>query len=365
MGFYIRKSISCGPFRFNLSKSGVGLSVGVRGLRYGTGPKGNYIHMGRYGLYYRQFLHSGAKQPSANNEKPPTEAINLKAPSDLIEIESADVAQIRDSSSEELLSELNTKRKKMRIGPIVAAASIGLILIGLANTWPSWSTGLVFAIGAVAFNFARKRDQLNKTAILFYNLEEDMEKEYENFHNDMLSLASCARVWHIEASGHVQEKKYHAGASELVRRKKTFIQETEPPYVKTNISTIAIGVGRRTLHFFPDRVLVYDVNGVGAVSYCDLKLQAVKRKFIEDEPVPSDAQVLEHTWQYVNKNGGPDKRFKNNRQLPVCLYEELSFQSSTGLNELIQLSKVNVSESLIFAVNRLGSHLQKAQEHRS
>src|SRR5262245_29762733 len=29
MGFYIRKSISAGPFRFNLSRSGVGMSVGV------------------------------------------------------------------------------------------------------------------------------------------------------------------------------------------------------------------------------------------------------------------------------------------------------------------------------------------------
>ena len=32
MPFYIRKSISAGPFRFNLSRSGVGLSVGVKGF---------------------------------------------------------------------------------------------------------------------------------------------------------------------------------------------------------------------------------------------------------------------------------------------------------------------------------------------
>ena len=38
MGFYIRKSLSAGPFRFNLSKSGVGVSVGVPGFR-DSGPK--------------------------------------------------------------------------------------------------------------------------------------------------------------------------------------------------------------------------------------------------------------------------------------------------------------------------------------
>ena len=40
MGFYIRKSVKAGPFRFNLSKSGIGTSVGVRGFRVGTGLVG-------------------------------------------------------------------------------------------------------------------------------------------------------------------------------------------------------------------------------------------------------------------------------------------------------------------------------------
>jgi hypothetical protein len=35
MGFYYRKSVNLGPFRVNLSKSGVGNSVGVRGFRVG------------------------------------------------------------------------------------------------------------------------------------------------------------------------------------------------------------------------------------------------------------------------------------------------------------------------------------------
>ncbi|RVA15894.1 DUF4236 domain-containing protein, partial [Mesorhizobium sp. M7A.F.Ca.CA.002.05.1.1] len=42
MGFYVRKSISAGPFRFNFSSGGVGASVGVQGLRIGTGPRGHY-----------------------------------------------------------------------------------------------------------------------------------------------------------------------------------------------------------------------------------------------------------------------------------------------------------------------------------
>lgn len=60
MGFYVRKSLKAGPFRFNLSKSGVGVSAGVPGFRVGTGPRGNYVHVGRHGVYYRASLGSGS-----------------------------------------------------------------------------------------------------------------------------------------------------------------------------------------------------------------------------------------------------------------------------------------------------------------
>ncbi len=56
MGWYLRKSLKVGPIRFNLSKSGIGTSVGVKGLRIGSGPRGRYIHAGREGLYFRQSL---------------------------------------------------------------------------------------------------------------------------------------------------------------------------------------------------------------------------------------------------------------------------------------------------------------------
>ena len=60
MGFYIRKYFRSGPVRFNLSKSGIGTSIGIKGLRVGAGPKRKpYIHAGRKGLYYRKSLSSG------------------------------------------------------------------------------------------------------------------------------------------------------------------------------------------------------------------------------------------------------------------------------------------------------------------
>lgn len=129
MGFYLRKSVSVGPFRFNLSGSGAGLSVGIPGFRIGTGPRGNYVHLGRGGLYYRQTLPSSNPAPRAMDLIPS----GTHAP--LEEVESANAAQIVDSSSEQLLAEIREKRQKMRVAPFAIVASLALLFF-VASTWP-------------------------------------------------------------------------------------------------------------------------------------------------------------------------------------------------------------------------------------
>src|SRR5438045_1824443 len=123
MGFYLRKSLSVGPFRFNLSKSGIGVSTGIKGFRVGTGPRGNYVHMGRGGIYFRQTIPSPVDRriPSVVPQQRPSN-IEFK------EIESGSVSQMVDSSSAALLSEINSKSKKTLIWPWALTFSICLLV---------------------------------------------------------------------------------------------------------------------------------------------------------------------------------------------------------------------------------------------
>jgi hypothetical protein len=136
MGFYLRKSVKVGPLRFNLSKSGLGVSVGIRGLRFGAGPRGNYVHMGTHGIYYRATIPSASRplttRPSSTTRPTviqPEIPAGTHAP--LEEIESADATQIIDSSSADLLQELNAKRRRVSLWPLAAALTALLALAGL------------------------------------------------------------------------------------------------------------------------------------------------------------------------------------------------------------------------------------------
>jgi hypothetical protein len=243
--------------------------------------------------------------------------------------------------------------------PIVAVVSIVVLGFGVSSEWPFWLLAM-FALAGVAGTYtAHTRDALEKTVVLFYDFDPDMESAYAKLHTAASQLANCAAAWHIEASGKVHDRKYHAGASDLVRRKNTSIRKAEPPYVKTNIETVAVGVGRQTLHFFPDRVLIYDQNGVGAVGYQELRVEVGATRFIESESVPRDAEVVDRTWKYVNKSGGPDKRFKDNKELPICRYEEITLSSQSGLNEVLQLSRCGAGSNFAEAISSLGKTMPK------
>lgn len=82
-------------------------------------------------------------------------------------------------------------------------------------------------------------------------------------------------------------------------------------------------------------------------SYKDLNIIQSYTPFIESDKVPSDAEILRYTWKYVNRDGGPDKRFKNNRQYPVCKYGDLII--SEGSNLYIRMMCSNYAKSEIFS----------------
>ena len=75
----------------------------------------------------------------------------------------------------------------------------------------------------------------------------------------------------------------------------------------------------------------------------DLQLEFNAVNFIEDEAVPPDANVVGSTWAKVNKDGSRDLRFRDNYQIPVCLYGRLLFTSAGGVEEEYQFSNAEAA----------------------
>ena len=350
MGFYLRRSVRVGPFRFNLSTSGIGVSVGVPGLRVGMGPRGNYVHAGRQGFYYRATLPSSPRrtaqrqiQPAQRFHQTWQEAATLGVER---EIESGGVGDMWDETSASLLSELDEKKRRIRVGPVILVASCLALVAAYFKL--SAHDQIIFGVAALTFTLlAYFVDQLRKTTVIMYDFDEHALTSYERLWSAVNSVGVAERLWHIPTTADVLNKKYHAGASEVITRVPTSVRSRPMPYVRCNIEVASIAVGRQTLYFLPDRLLVFEAESVGAISYASLGVSRSTTRFIESDRVPGDSNVVGRTWRYVNKRGGPDRRFRDNREIPICEYEEIHFTSRTGLNELLQASQVGAAKDLV------------------
>jgi hypothetical protein len=359
--FYIRKSVSAGPFRFNFSKGGVGLSVGIRGLRVGTGPRGHYIHAGLGGLYYRSSI-KPVGTSSAERKPPPAPRQDVLPEAtgshdvEMIEIESADVLGMRDETFGHLLDEINRKSRQMKMSSAFCWSAIGVALVA---GFASGGAGFVLGLTAIpGWMIGRWLDSYRRSSVLYYDLEGDAEAAYLRLVAGFDRLQACKGKWHIEESGAVTSdvtRKRNAGASHLVKRKTTSLSYSLPDVIKSNLTPPALGVGKQTLFFMPDTILVQDGSRFGAVPYSNLTVHRSNSRFIEDGSVPADAQVVDHTWKHPNKNGGPDRRFRDNRQLPICLYESIQLRSAAGLNELVEFSQAGKGDGFESGCRHLAS----------
>lgn len=336
MGLSFRKSFKMGPVRLNLSRSGLGMSTGVKGFRVGVGPRGSYVSAGRGGLYYRQSLSSGAKK-HPQPERP------ILASDGMQDIDSADVMQMNDEASSALLAALNKAQKRVQLFPIV-------LVLGILSA-PFIFPLIVFIPLAL---YARHLDVTKGTVVLNFDMDAKAKKAFEDMVTAFQSVMQSERMWHIQAEGkNADFKKSMGGAAVSVRRNAVEAAMGTPRRVSCPLQVPLLPAGRQTLYFFPDRVLVFDKKQVGAVPYETLIAEASNTRFVESEKVPEDAEVVGTTWQYVNKSGGPDRRFANNRELYIALYGELALKSSTGLNELFQTSTQEPIRTFVAALETM------------
>jgi hypothetical protein len=63
------------------------------------------------------------------------------------------------------------------------------------------------------------------------------------------------------------------------------------------------------------------------------------RRFFEEEDLPDDATVVDHTWRFSRADGSPDPRYKrDNVEIPVVLYGLLQISTSSGLKVRLKVS---------------------------
>lgn len=375
MPLFFRDSVGLGPFTVNISRSGLGISTGVNGFRIGTGPKGHYIHAGANGIYYRKTLGSLGRQRRsipANEGADYTAAIAKIAPNEKLptyvtedgvlmrRIISAEAEVLVSENHSEALQSLNEARGQPSYTLMLCClATVGLIL-GLVVQSPVLITVFIVLL-VVAGIVGSALDEPRRNVVFAYGLEPSAENRYRALCDAIDRIGAAKMTWFVKAHGNITNLhawKKNSGASSLIENEVTSVSYELPKGIVSNITPPMIAIDGKKCYFLPDCILVEENKRFGAVRYERLRTGVRHRRMIMEE-APSDAQLVGETWRYVNKGGGPDRRFKDNKMLPICLLEEIAMVSEGGFKGLLQVSKRGVGSAFTCAISEIGAASQE------
>lgn len=330
MGLRYRKSINLGAgFRINISKSGIGYSWGTKGMRFTKTARGSVrstFSIPGTGISYS----SENKQPNQQLNPAPVAAPDTSA---AISTEKIEVSYCQSVEHRELLDQIRKVQNLNRLSTIMICCFLFYnplaILIGL--------TGIVLKI-CTHTKFAIPLD---------YEFDEESWQAYQQFCSTWISMNQNKKLWQIITSEKIENRKIHGGAGNSVERIPATAVIRLPYYLKFNkFKPFGLQIKKKELLFLPDKLLIIDGRKIGALSYPDIRLTLTKTNFLETEYVPSDTQVVGQTWMKVNKDGSPDKRYSDNRQVPVCNYGWIILESGNNLHIEIMCSNPNTIDQM-------------------
>lgn len=372
MGFRFRRRINLFPgLTLNLSGSGVSATVGVPGANINIGPRGIYGTAGipGSGLHYRTSTtkfgggDQGYRQTPTDGAPPDFVPYDFRRAGQEYKSKAGDLTtpnlqalkqmifDHRDQKAEacenvaRLTQELKSEKRRKLLFDIV---SLGVILKDKRQS-------IRDEIAELEENIDFE-GEIASTEGLKVHLSEgtELDEAWKFFVSAFAGLVAANRIWDVsyisENDAYYQRVMRSNAANSYDRHPVTF------SIVNASIFDSDFQIGKLENHnggdiyIYPGFIhLEQGADGLSLIDFLQLDMHCERQSFIEEEGVPPDSEVIGQVWAKANKDGSPDLRFRQNYQIPVCEYAEISLSSPGGLNEKYLVSNVDAAERFVSA----------------
>ncbi|CAM4109663.1 hypothetical protein [Pseudoalteromonas byunsanensis] len=185
----------------------------------------------------------------------------------------------------------------------------------------------------------KEQDYENHTLGLEVELTDQLEAAFGTLDDRFSEVLNIKKVWDITTSQSIDRVAERTVANNVIERKEISLKRTSNSKIQCDYKALHLeNANGGDLHIFPQFLFVDSGDDFALIDLLDVDVEFTLTNFIESESVPSDAEVVDHTWAMSNKDGSRDKRYTDNYQIPVVQYGELHLSSKSGLNEVYMLS---------------------------
>ena len=169
---------------------------------------------------------------------------------------------------------------------------------------------------------------MESTAPVFYEVSGESAKAYEEFNKvgREIGLRGGCYIDHAErAIFGMESNKGNAGAAKLLDRNVMNVDNSIAAFFHLNFMPLTFSFPSGLIHFFPEEIVYVNYDGACSfIPYSEISYEVSGTTHM-GVPVPSWCQSVGYTWQYMNRDGGPDRRYSYNPQIFHYEVWELDF----------------------------------------
>ena len=332
MGWYVRKGLSFGPLRINLSRGGVGWSVGGKGFRYGQNARGqSTISAGGGGIYYRKTLGGPTRTTPVSRplDQPPMVSDPDPGPRP-----SPATTPLTTADLAALITEAQHRpQAAWYVVPATVLATVCAALSG--GRWAALGFGLLGSI--VAYAIIRRAGSHGTVRIDYAGLDAVEIDLFRDIQTAVRALDGAQGIWAapLRVAG--------AASTAGVDRQDAEISSTEPPGVVTDIDTPNIVCDGWHACFLPQGLLIVADAQATLTPYRDIVVSGSEIQVAESDPAP-DASTIRTTWRHTLPGGERDPAYANNPAVAVCRYGQITITTPQRILHII-LSHIDLAKT--------------------
>jgi hypothetical protein len=373
MALKFRKRMKLFPgFYLNLSKSGMSATVGMRGFSVNVGQKGTYLNTGipGTGLYDRQRIGGGARDsntPALNPQLTPEPQPLIPEGAEIKSFEpelitSEGLFGLKESiiNAQKEKADLLTESKKAAKSKLLAQVLMGFSYVLIFGFFVPKIRQNAKDKAQAALD--AKEEYENFKLDIEMNLDPSMQNDYLILKKSFEDLMNIDSIWDVTSASEVNKAATRSAADTAVTRTKVIFGKGSLAFIATPFEALKFhNANGGDIFLYPGFMVMVGRNSTdfALIDFRDLEVEHNDVKFLETDRIPKDTKVIGRTWKYVNKNGQPDRRFKENPEIPIVHYYQLTLKTDKGLYESYLFSNPEIAEKLCAALNTYKTSLQK------
>lgn len=151
-----------------------------------------------------------------------------------------------------------------------------------------------------------------------------------------VAINGCKELYHVRGVTTGLRARTNAGSTQSLQMDKIRVLRDPKTHIKSNIICFFVRLKRLAFYVLPDiTIVVKNRKDIKVIETSTIQVHYHTRDVVWRKIVPSDSVVVGKTWQNVNNDGSPDRRFKENYQIPIYRFGALEIDSPEGLHLVI------------------------------